>query len=139
VWATAENRRRVRTYRELYRPDGPAWRATREALESVGSQCRAGAVPLVVAVFPLFGNPLGEAYPFAHEHTLVAGAAGAAGGQVVDLLETYRGLRWEVLVVDGVDDEHPNEIAHRLAAAALRPVIEQLVPPAAPGAAEPVS
>ena len=43
-------------------------------------------------------------------------AAAAAGARVVDLLPAYRGLRWDLLVVDGVDDEHPNEIAHRIAA-----------------------
>ena len=34
------------------------------------------------------------------------------------------GSRW----VDGVDDEHPNEIAHRSAAGALMKALEQIVP-----------
>jgi hypothetical protein len=46
----------------------------------------------------------------------VAEAARSAGARVVDLLPTFHGLRWDVLVVDGADDEHPNEVAHRIAA-----------------------
>ena len=56
-------------------------------------------------------------YPFAEVHATVAQAAAAAGARVVDLLPVYRGLRCDLLVVDGADDEHPNEIAHRIAAA----------------------
>jgi hypothetical protein len=55
---------------------------------------------------------------------------------VVDLLPRYRGLRWDILVVDGTNDEHPNEIAHRIAANALLKAIDEVVPgdPARPTA-----
>jgi hypothetical protein len=92
-------------------------------------------VPFVVAIFPLFGNPLDDSYPFAEVHRTVAQAASAAGARVVDLLPTYRGLRWDLLVVDGADDEHPNEIAHRLAAGTLLKAIDDVVPRTAPAPA----
>jgi lysophospholipase L1-like esterase len=116
LWATAENRRRVANVRALYATDAPGWAAARRALTEIGARCREKDVPFVVAIFPLFGNALDEGYPFAAQHAQVAAAAGAAGAHVVDLLPTYRGLRWDVLVVDGADDEHPNELAHRIAA-----------------------
>jgi hypothetical protein len=101
----------------------------------MGSLCRERGVPLVVLVFPLFGQPLDASYPFAEAHARVAHAAAEAGARVVDLLPLYRGLRWDVLVVDGADDEHPNEIGHRIAAGALLRALDDVVTgPAAPPA-----
>ena len=65
---------------------------------------------------------------FEEEHAKVAQAAAGAGAKVVDLLPWYRGLRWELLVVDGARDEHPNEIAHRIAAQTLVRAVDELVP-----------
>src|SRR4030095_12581803 len=128
--ATIENRRRVSGYRSMYAPDAPGWVAGRDALMRMGALCREHGVPFVVAIFPLFGNPLDDSYPFTAVHATVAQAASAAGAKVVDLLPTYRGLRWDLLVVDGVDDEHPNEIAHRLAGATLPQGLAARMPPA---------
>ena len=136
LWATAENRRRISGYKSMYADDAPGWVAARKALKTMGALCRERGVPLVVAIFPLFGNPLGDDYPFAGIHAKVAEAAGEAGARVVDLLPAYRGLRWELLVVDGVDDEHPNEIAHRIAAGVILHALDDVVPWTAPPAAE---
>jgi hypothetical protein len=100
----------------------------------MGSVCRERGIPFVVMIFPLFGQPLDESYPFTEIHALIGHAAGEAGARVVDLLPSYRGLRWDVLVVDGADDEHPNEIGHRIAAGALLRALDDVLPgPAAPG------
>src|SRR5262245_22546779 len=128
VRATAENRRRISGYRSMYAPDAPGWVASREALARMGAICRARGVPFVVAIFPLFGNPLDDSYPFAEVHRTIAQAAAGAGAKVVDLLPVYHGLRWDLLVVDGVDDEHPNEIAHRIAAGVLLHAMDEVVP-----------
>ena len=132
--ATLENRRRISGYRSMYEDDAPGWKASREALRAMGAACRTRGVPFVVAIFPLFGNPLDESYPFTEVHARIRAAAEESGARVVDLLDTYRGLRWDILVVDGVDDEHPNEIAHRIAAGALLHALDDVVPltPAAP-------
>ena len=92
-------------------------------------------VPFVVAIFPLFGNRLDEGYPFAAVHAQVAAAAAESGARVVDLLPLFRGLDGKLLVVDGADDEHPNEIAHRIAARAIARAVDEVVPRAATGAA----
>ena len=132
IWATRENRRRISEYRSMYEESAAGWIAGRAALERMGRLCREHGVPWVVAIFPLFGNPLDESYPFAEIHQKVSYAAAAAGARVVDLLPAYRGLRWDLLVVDGIDDEHPNEIAHRIAAGALLRELDAVVPAASP-------
>ena len=134
--ATVENRDRVRNFKSMYLDDDPGWIAARKALQTLGGLCRSHGVPLVVAIFPLFGNPLDEHYPFVEEHGKVAQAASEAGAHVVDLLPRYQGLRWDLLVVDGPRDEHPNEIAHRIAAQALVRAVDEVVP-RAPAAARP--
>jgi hypothetical protein len=131
LWATAENRRRITGYRSMYADGAPGWIAARRALKSMGALCRTRGVPFVVAIFPLFGNRLDDSYPFVEIHDKVAEAAGEAGAKVVDLLPAYRGLRWELLVVDGAADEHPNEIAHRIAANVLLHALDDVVPAAA--------
>jgi len=128
VRATLENRRRIDGFRSMYADDYAGWVAARKALRTMGGLCRERGVPLVVAVFPLFGNPLDERYPFADVHAKVAQAAAEAGAKVVDLLPLYRGLDWRLLVVDGADDEHPNEIAHRIAAQAIARAVDEVVP-----------
>ena len=135
VGATLENRRRIAGYRSMYAADAPGWIASRDALGRMGAACKASGVPFVVAIFPLFGNPLDDEYPFAEAHRTIAQGAAAAGARVVDLLPAYRGLRWDLLVVDGVDDEHPNEIAHRIAAQTLLKELDDVLPSTAPARA----
>jgi hypothetical protein len=132
LWATLENRRRVEDYRAMYADGYSGWMAARRALRAMGGMCRQRGVPLVVAIFPLFGNPLDDRYPFADLHAKVAEAAGEAGAKVVDLLPVYRGLDWRLLVVNGPDDEHPNEIAHRIAAQAIARAVDEVVARPAP-------
>ena len=126
VRATIENRRRVEDFRSMYADDYAGWAAARRALAAMGGMCRERGVPLVVAIFPLFGNPLDDRYPFADIHAKVGQVAAEAGAMVVDLLPFYRGVDWRLLVVDGADDEHPNEIAHRIAAQAISRAIERV-------------
>jgi GDSL-like lipase/acylhydrolase family protein len=128
LWATAENRRRISGYKSMYASDAPGWIAARKALKTMGALCRSRGVPFVVAIFPLFGNPLDDRYPFPEIHRVVGDAAAEAGAKVADLLPAYRGLRWELLVVDGANDEHPNEIAHRIAANLILHALDDVVP-----------
>jgi hypothetical protein len=132
LWATTENRRRVEGFRSMYAPSYPGWVAAQRALRAMGGACRQRGVPFVVVVFPLFGSPLDDGYPFADVHAAVTKAAADAGAKVVDLLPFYRGLRHDLLVVDGANDEHPNEIAHRIAAQTLRKGLEGVLPAAGP-------
>jgi len=127
VVATVENRRRITGYRSMYADDYKGWSAARRALSAMGGMCRAHGVPFVVVIFPLFANPLDARYPFAELHAKVAQAAGEAGAKVVDLLPRYSSVDWRLLVVDGANDEHPNEIAHRIAAQAIARAVDEVV------------
>jgi hypothetical protein len=134
--ATVENRKRVTGFRAMYSEDYTGWQAGRTALRAIAGMCRERGVPLVVAVFPLFGNALDDGYPFAELHAKVAHAATEAGARVVDLLPQYRGLDWHGLVVDGANDEHPNEVAYRIASQAIVRAVDEVVP--RPAASDPV-
>src|SRR5262249_18716257 len=128
VSATIENRRRITGYRSMYADGYKGWTAAKGALSAMGGMCRAHGVPFVVVIFPLFANPLDARYPFAELHAKVAQAAEQAGAKVLDLLPRYRSVDWRLLVVDGTNDEHPNEIAHRIAAQAIARSIDEIVP-----------
>jgi hypothetical protein len=128
ISATIENRRRISDYRSMYEDGYKGWVAARGALAAMGGMCKAHGVPLLVVIFPLFANPLDARYPFTQIHAKVAVAAEQAGAEVLDLLPRYRGLDWRLLVVDGANDEHPNEIAHRIAAQAIVRAVDELVP-----------
>lgn len=133
IHATVENRRRITGYRSMYDDRYAGWVGAREALRAMGGLCRAQGVPFVVVIFPLFANPLDARYPFAEAHRKVAQAAGEAGAKVVDLLPAYRTVDWRLLVVDGANDEHPNEIAHRIASQVIAAAMDEVVPrPPAP-------
>ena len=53
---------------------------------------REKGVPFVVALFPLFANPLDDSYPFASVHRKMAAVSKSAGAIFVDLFPYYRGL-----------------------------------------------
>ncbi len=128
IAATLENRRRIEDFRAMYKESYPGWIAGQRALREMGGLCRERGVPFVVAIFPLLGNPLDDSYPFAAIHARVAQVAGEAGAKVVDLLPYYRGLDWRLLVVDGADDEHPNEVAYRIASQVIARAVNDVVP-----------
>jgi len=65
-------------------------------------------------IFPLLYALDGE-YPLEREHAEVRSAFAAAGIEVVDLLDTYRGHKPEELWAH-VTDPHPNELAQAMAA-----------------------
>jgi lysophospholipase L1-like esterase len=133
IEATGANRRSIEDYIFMYGDAAPGWLAAQRALGEMGAACRGRGIPLVVLVFPKLALPsmgmsLDDRYPFAAIHAKIACAAAEAGAKVVDLLPAYRGLLWEVLVADGVDDEHPNEIAHRIATRSLIAALDEVVP-----------
>ncbi len=119
IRATARNRERIRNYRSLYEDQAPGFGAALKAVSDITELSHRNKVPLIVAVFPLFGNPLDRTYPFEAIHRKIATSFRPLGLMLVDLLPYYRGLDWKLLVVEGAADEHPNEIAHRIAAQAL--------------------
>lgn len=76
----------------------------------------AGGSKLVAVVFPLFGVPLDDAYPFRPAHDKVAALMAAEGIPLLDLFDLYKGIPLHRMQVIPDVDRHPNEIAHRMAA-----------------------
>jgi hypothetical protein len=119
IHATRENRARIANYLAAYRDDSPGYQAVVKGLTEIAAAAHEHQVPLVIAVFPLFGNPLDQTYPFESIHHKLEALCRPLGVLYVDLLPYYRGVDWKLLVVEGGADEHPNEVAHRIAAEAL--------------------
>ncbi len=81
---------------------------------------------LLVAPWPLFVG-LERAYPFQPIHDTIARFCLQSGVAHHDLLPVFAGQRSEQFWVHPVD-RHPNEIAHRMAAEDLLPMVKKLVP-----------
>lgn len=128
--AERENRRRIENHLNLYRDGAAGFRAAKRSLGNIAATCRERGVPFVVLLFPLFANPLDERYPFESIHRKVEAAARDAQALFVDTLPYYRDMDWHLLTVEGARDEHPNELAHRIAAQALLAALEGVpIPP----------
>lgn len=90
------------------------WEACRELLGSMAELSRQDGFRFVVVAFPILTGLDGH-YPFEDLHARIEEACARAGCEFVDLLEVFRGRAAESLWVHPTD-QHPNEIAHRLAA-----------------------
>ena len=131
--ATRENRARIENHLALYREGAPGFQGVKRSIERLARTCREKRIPFVVVIFPLFANPLDASYPFASIHETISALCRSTGVGFVDLLPYYRGMDWRLLVVEGARDEHPNELAHRIAAQALLTSLDTaLASPAAP-------
>lgn len=92
------------------------WNNFESSLRAIVQRARAANKPIYAAVFPLFGVPLDEKYPFFACHEKVGALLRELGVPSTDLFILFRGIPLDRLqVIPGVD-RHPNEIAHRMAA-----------------------
>jgi hypothetical protein len=95
------------------------WKVFADSIAAIRKRCQKRNVPLVATVFPLFGLPLDDTYPFSETHSKIMSLLAQSTIQARDLFALYKGIPIEQLqVIPGVD-RHPNEIAHRMAAEAL--------------------
>lgn len=108
--------------------------ATRERFDTsirrIVSISKGANIPMIAMVFPLFDFRVDERYPFAETHQIIGDVLSKHGVRFVDLRGAYVGIPPERLqVIPGVDN-HPNEIAHRIAAERLLAVManSNLVP-----------
>ena len=116
--ATAGARRYVRESIAGFTEESPGWIESRTALEDIHRQAQERGVPFLLVIFPFYHDLDGE-YPFQPVHDVVRSYAEDAGIPVLDLRDSYREFRGPELWVHETD-QHPNEIAHRIAADATR-------------------
>lgn len=104
----------VAHYRSGYREDNSSWTDVKAALEAASELARSADVHLVVAIYPILIQ-LGENYPFRGIHETIARYCRSIGVEVVDLLDAFGDQDGSELWVHR-SDQHPNEVAHGLAA-----------------------
>ena len=101
----------------LYLFNNPrTWTPFKRSMSNLVETARKANIPVRAVVFPLFGLPMDETYPFFSIHEKVAELMGELNVPSLDLSPIYKDIPLARLqVIPGVD-RHPNEIAHRMAA-----------------------
>ncbi len=94
--------------------DSEEWRICKDLLVGMREAGKLEGFRFVVVIFPILWE-LDGAYPFEDIHERIRAACRAADCEWIDMLDTYRGRRAESLWIHPTD-QHPNEIAHDLAA-----------------------
>jgi lysophospholipase L1-like esterase len=108
----------VQFYFDLFETD-MSWDFLKKHVKLMKRHCRAKHVPFVAVVFPLFGLPLDEHYPFHSIHQKLGEFLNAKSIRYLDLFGVFKNIPLNrIQVIPGVDF-HPNEFGHRLAAEAL--------------------
>lgn len=115
IHATLAEQQYEKYYRDLYENKYGLDRFE-GSLKRIADMSANGHVPVVAVVFPLFGYPLDENYPFHDIHQYIHGQLEKLGIKYLDLTSAYVGAPAERIVVLPGEDYHPNEIAHRIAA-----------------------
>lgn len=120
LWGIWERRRyAARVQREYFQTtrqsfDSPQWDKCKELLGGMKQWSDQDGFRFVVVIFPILWN-LDGAYPFDDIHRRIREACRDIDCEVIDLLEVYRGYDAETLWIHPTD-QHPNDLAHGLAA-----------------------
>ncbi len=132
IWEMIERRHRATELQEQYFEttrrsfNGENWQVAKQLLAMMEQQSKQDGFRFVVVLFPILWG-LDGVYPFEDLHARVAAACQEAGCDFFDLLPVYRGRRPESLWVHATD-QHPNEIAHALAAERIAAVLTNSKP-----------
>jgi hypothetical protein len=120
----------TRWYHDMYgEPNRAGWERTQAYLKQMNQEMQARGGALLVVSWPLLVG-LEERYPFADVEETIGRFLIGAGIPHHRLLAALYGRPESSLWVHPVD-HHPNEIAHRLAAESIAPVLRSLAHPAA--------
>ncbi len=123
---TRLHRETTRWYLEMYADENrEGWQRTREQLERMRRDAQAGNARLLVIVWPLLVD-LDGVYPFRPIHDAIRGALVEADIRYLDLLDVLEGRDPDSLAVFPVD-LHPNEVANRLVAESVVPVVREIL------------
>jgi len=115
-------------YAQMYaEPNREGWARTRSHLREMDRRMRERGGRLLVADWPVLLADA-SADPLAPAHDAIARACAAAGIAHHDLRAALSGRPAEALWVHPLD-QHPNDVAHQLAAQSLAPVVRALAGP----------
>lgn len=124
VETRALTRDMVRQFNLSFADTSPGFRSIREALQEARSLASARQFRFVLAVYPVLFR-LDETYPFKSIHQKLEAFCRAGGIEFLDLLPAFLGRRERDMWVHRAD-QHPNEVAHRLAAMHLADYLNKL-------------
>ncbi|MDC0357326.1 SGNH/GDSL hydrolase family protein [Oligoflexia bacterium] len=92
------------------------WDRFKAYLKTIAKLSNESSVPLVATIFPLFGLPLDDRYPFHPLHGSIADIFQELNIPYLDLFDAFKHIPLpRIQIIPGVDF-HPNEIGHRIAA-----------------------
>ncbi len=121
VWRFTDARRRteqtMRYYHALFDEENSGWRESRQALRKIKEQCDRRSLPLLIVLFPVLYS-LNDDYPLADIHARLAEEAQRLDVMFLDLLPLFKEHQAADLWVHPTD-QHPNEIAQKIAAQAI--------------------
>jgi lysophospholipase L1-like esterase len=106
-------------------PNREGWTSTQDRIRAMDRRMRERGGRFVVVIWPML-TELHDRYPYRNVHDAISRFCREAGIPCFDLLQTLQGRRATALWVHPVDP-HPNEIAHRLVADELAPLVRHLV------------
>lgn len=112
--AQRELMRETRDYGAAVRANPTEWHASQAALLELKRLAEEHGAKFVLAVQPMVSQ-LGELYPYASLHEMVAEFCDEHAIETVDLLPAFRGRNERDLWVHPID-QHPNHIGHALIA-----------------------
>lgn len=126
-----ESHRDYRSYYHELFSNERTWRNFRISVKRIVGETRRAGVQLVAVIFPLFGVPLDDAYPFFDIHDQIEKLLEELEVEYLDLFGAYAGIPLARLQLEPGVDFHPNEIGHRIAAESIYRwlSVEEILPP----------
>ena len=107
----------IKYYKDSFKENSPGWKSVQTQLLRAKSLLNASHSKFAVVIYPVLYN-LDENYPFVSIHNKIVDFCTKNKIEVIDLLPAFLGKQDQELWVHAVD-QHPNEKAHKLAAAYL--------------------
>lgn len=106
------------------------WKNFTDSMKKIVDATKEKGVPLVSVVFPLYGIPLDDEYPFHPIHKKIKDLLDSYEVKSLDLFKSFEGIPLERIQVIPGKDFHPNEIGHRIAAESIYRWLkrEELIP-----------
>ena len=100
--------------RNAYQENHPGIKSVEQNLQKLGRLNRQMSIPTLFVIFPWLDKLQLESYPFHDAHKKVRNIAQKEGFEVIDLLDSFLGMKPSDLWVHKVDP-HPNELGNKIA------------------------
>lgn len=117
-------RRMIDVYNHDFEDSSPGYQELKTAVAEGANLARSNGIQFVVAVYPVLFH-VGDDYPFEGIHRKLGELCRSLGIPFIDLQPAFRGQLDQELWVHATD-QHPNEVANRLAAARLADELRSL-------------